>query len=257
MREALRHRVSTVRRRDVAFLHDRRRCPLRRAPARRARRPDASDRLPPARPGRPARARSACSAAAPTTRRPSGMRGDVAHLPHAGGRGDPAHPAPGSRRSIAAAAWGPGAEWAIDGVPGLLGRDDDWSALDVQRHAAAARQPAPQPGPPARRAPAGCSRRSLPAIIEQRVTSLEAYRSWARLLRWYGEPAPGPAPDGMRVVPTVGAVARHPVVGVAPGGRRPAAGASRAGRARRGAVAGAGGRIAPRRSRTPPSGCAR
>src|SRR5688500_18994076 len=32
---------------------------------------------------------------------------------------------------IAATAWGPGAEWAIAGVPELLGEGDDWSGLDV------------------------------------------------------------------------------------------------------------------------------
>lgn len=109
---------------------------------------------------------------------------------------------PGADGSVRATAWGPGADWAIDAVPALLGRDDDWDGLDVS-------------GTPllhdSRRRNAGLRLSStgrliealLPAVIEQRVTSLEAYRSWARLLRWFGEAAPGPAPDGMRVVPTV------------------------------------------------------
>ena len=109
---------------------------------------------------------------------------------------------PAADGSVRATAWGPGAEWAIDAVPALLGRDDDWDGLDVS-------------GTPllhdSRRRNAGLKLSStnrllealLPAVIEQRVTSLEAYRSWARLLRWFGEPAPGPAPEGMRVVPTV------------------------------------------------------
>src|SRR6478752_6325489 len=37
---------------------------------------------------------------------------------------------PAADGSIAAAAWGPGAGWAIAGVPALLGCDDDWSGLD-------------------------------------------------------------------------------------------------------------------------------
>ncbi len=109
---------------------------------------------------------------------------------------------PGADGSVRATAWGPGADWAITAVPALLGRDDDWDGLDVS-------------GTPllhdSRRRNSGMRLSStnrliealLPAIIEQRVTSLEAYRSWARLLRWFGEVAPGPAPDGMRVVPTV------------------------------------------------------
>lgn len=109
---------------------------------------------------------------------------------------------PAADGGIRATAWGPGAEWAIDAVPALLGRDDDWDGLDVS-------------GTPllhdSRRRNDGLRLSStnrliealLPAVIEQRVTSLEAYRSWARLLRWFGEVAPGPAPEGMRVVPTV------------------------------------------------------
>ena len=103
---------------------------------------------------------------------------------------------------IAADAWGPGAEWAVAAVPGLLGRDDDWSGLDVSGHRLLRDSRHRNPG--LRLARTGRMLEALiPAIIEQRVTSLEAYRSWARLLRWYGEPAPGPAPEGMRVVPTL------------------------------------------------------
>jgi 3-methyladenine DNA glycosylase/8-oxoguanine DNA glycosylase len=104
--------------------------------------------------------------------------------------------------SIEAAAWGPGAEWAIAGVPDLLGHGDDWSELDVSGHPLLRDSLHRNPG--LRLARTGRMLEALiPAIIEQRVTSLEAYRSWSRLLRWYGEPAPGPAPQGMRVTPTL------------------------------------------------------
>lgn len=103
---------------------------------------------------------------------------------------------------ISAAAWGPGAEWAIASVPTLLGRDDDWSGLDAARHPLLRDSLHRNPG--LRLARTGRMLEALiPAIIEQRVTSIEAYRSWSRLLRWYGEPAPGPAPEGMRVTPTL------------------------------------------------------
>ncbi|WP_246846268.1 DNA-3-methyladenine glycosylase family protein [Humibacter ginsenosidimutans] len=49
-----------------------------------------------------------------------------------------------------------------------------------------------------------------PAIIEQKVTSLEAYREWARIVRWFGEVAPGVeegiAPQGLRVCPSADAL---------------------------------------------------
>ncbi|HEY4605829.1 MAG TPA: DNA-3-methyladenine glycosylase 2 family protein, partial [Blastococcus sp.] len=41
-----------------------------------------------------------------------------------------------------------------------------------------------------------------PAVLEQKVTVAEAHRVWRELLRLAGEPAPGPAPDGMRVIPS-------------------------------------------------------
>jgi len=101
---------------------------------------------------------------------------------------------------VDATAWGPGAHWAIDGVPELLGTRDDWSALDVARHPLLAEVQRRTQGMRLMR-----TRRVfealVPAIIEQKVTSIEAYRSWARLVGWFGEVPPGPAPDGMRVCP--------------------------------------------------------
>jgi 3-methyladenine DNA glycosylase/8-oxoguanine DNA glycosylase len=41
----------------------------------------------------------------------------------------------------------------------------------------------------------------VPAVLEQKVTGMEARRSWRELLRRFGSAAPGPAPAGMRVVP--------------------------------------------------------
>lgn len=109
---------------------------------------------------------------------------------------------PSADGGVRAAAWGAGAHWAIDAVPGLLGAGDDWSGFDVSSHPLLRDSLHRNPG--LRLMRTGLVLEALlPAIVEQRVTSLEAYRSWARLLRWYGEPAPGPAPDGLRVVPTL------------------------------------------------------
>jgi 3-methyladenine DNA glycosylase/8-oxoguanine DNA glycosylase len=41
----------------------------------------------------------------------------------------------------------------------------------------------------------------VPAVLEQKVVGLEAHRAWRFLLLKFGEPAPGPAPVGMRVFP--------------------------------------------------------
>jgi 3-methyladenine DNA glycosylase/8-oxoguanine DNA glycosylase len=121
-----------------------------------------------------------------TMRTPTGAA--TLHLSHTGG-------------SIAATAWGPGADWAIAGVPELLGDGDDWGELDVSRNALLAESRRRHPGLRLAR----CRlvfEMLLPAVLEQKVTSLEARQSWRRLLMKYGEPAPGPAPEGMRVFPS-------------------------------------------------------
>jgi 3-methyladenine DNA glycosylase/8-oxoguanine DNA glycosylase len=41
----------------------------------------------------------------------------------------------------------------------------------------------------------------VPAVLEQKVVGLEAFRAWRLLLRRFGLPAPGPAPAGMCVCP--------------------------------------------------------
>ena len=100
---------------------------------------------------------------------------------------------------IDATAWGAGADWALDGVPPLLGEGDEWPSLDL---------PAGVLRDTHRRlAGLRLSRSGLvfealvPAILEQLVTGIEARRSWDRLLARFGSTAPGPAPEGMRVFP--------------------------------------------------------
>lgn len=102
--------------------------------------------------------------------------------------------------AVVAAAWGPGAGWQLDGLPTLLGAGDDPDAF-VAHH--------PLVADAARRLPGirlGSTRRVwdalVPAVLEQKVTGVEARRSWRELCRRFGEPAPGPAPEGMRVPPT-------------------------------------------------------
>ncbi len=105
------------------------------------------------------------------------------------------------RTAVAATAWGEGAQWVIAGVPELLGAGDDWSELDVSSNTMLAESLRRNPGLRLTR----CRQvfeMMLPAVLEQKVTSKEARQSWRRLLLRYGEPAPGPAPAGMRVFPS-------------------------------------------------------
>ena len=101
---------------------------------------------------------------------------------------------------IAATAWGPGAEWAIAGLPDLLGRGDDWSQLDCRSHPLLDRTRRMVPG--LRIARTQLVFESLiPAVLEQRVVGADARQSWRHLLQRYGAAAPGPAPIGMLVCP--------------------------------------------------------
>lgn len=105
------------------------------------------------------------------------------------------------RDAIHATAWGDGAEWAIAAVPELLGAGDDLTGFDVSANAFLRDSLHRNPGLRLHRT--GLVLESLVlAILEQKVTGIEARRAWSYLVRTYGEPAPGPAPEGMHVVPT-------------------------------------------------------
>lgn len=106
-----------------------------------------------------------------------------------------------SSAGIVATAWGPGASWAIEGVPELLGAGDDWSALDVSASPFLADSLHRNPGLRLLRT-RQVFEMMLAAILEQKVTGKEARHSWRVLITRYGTPAPGPAPAGMRVFPT-------------------------------------------------------
>jgi 3-methyladenine DNA glycosylase/8-oxoguanine DNA glycosylase len=96
-------------------------------------------------------------------------------------------------------AWGPGAEPAIAGLADLLGGRDDPSGF-VPDHPLLREAHSRNPG--IRIPRTGRVFESLvPAVLEQKVTGKEARSSWRWLLRHYAEPAPGPAPEGMRVPP--------------------------------------------------------
>lgn len=105
---------------------------------------------------------------------------------------------------VECAAWGAGAERLLDGVPALLGADDN-AADFVAHHDVVARARQAMPG--LRLAALRRVWDSLvPSVLEQKVTGYEARRSWRELCRRFGEPAPGPAPEGLRTPPTPRAI---------------------------------------------------
>jgi 3-methyladenine DNA glycosylase/8-oxoguanine DNA glycosylase len=87
-------------------------------------------------------------------------------------------------------ALGPGADWAEAHASGLVGATDDLDGFDPSPHPTVARAHHRRPG-------LRCIRTTraedvlVATILAQRVTSVEAARSWTRLVRAWGEPAPG------------------------------------------------------------------
>ncbi|BBY18912.1 hypothetical protein MLIT_45040 [Mycolicibacterium litorale] len=97
-------------------------------------------------------------------------------------------------------AWGAGAEEFLDGAPALLGADDDATGFAPQEPTLAA---AHRRIPHLRLGRTGRVLEALiPAILEQRVSGIDAFRAWRLLVTKYGTPAPGPAPATMRVPPS-------------------------------------------------------
>jgi 3-methyladenine DNA glycosylase/8-oxoguanine DNA glycosylase len=92
--------------------------------------------------------------------------------------------------SILVTGWGPGAEWALEHAPQLVGLKDDPAAFNPvhprlrdlhRRHWGM------------RIGRSGAVLEAMiPSIIEQKVTGGEARRSYRRLVEIYSEPAPGP-----------------------------------------------------------------
>lgn len=109
---------------------------------------------------------------------------------------------------VGAEAWGPGAEWLIAAVPDLLGARDSCDGF-IPLHPVVREAHRRLPGLRVPRT--GLVLEVLvPTVLEQRVTGGEARQSWRTLVLAYGEPAPGPAPAGMRVAPAAAVWARVP-----------------------------------------------
>ena len=103
-------------------------------------------------------------------------------------------------------AWGPGAEWALEAFPALIGADDDEAGFEAgaglvgELHHRLRGLRIGRTG--------AVMEALVPSILEQKVVGLEARRSYARLVRALGEPAPGSA--GLFVPPPAKALAATP-----------------------------------------------
>lgn len=110
--------------------------------------------------------------------------------------------------TVHALAWGDGASWLLDSLPGLLGAADtpqDFAPAHPVLSAVARRHPGWRIGR------SGLVLEALvPAVLEQKVVGKEATRAWRILLRRFGEPAPGPVPRAMAVPPAARAWAAIP-----------------------------------------------
>lgn len=105
-------------------------------------------------------------------------------------------------------AWGSGAGEFAEMLPALLGACDDASGFTPSEPTIAA---ALRRVPHLRLGRTGRVLEALvPAVIEQRVSGMDARRAWRRLVTAYGAPAPGPAPTHMRVPPSADAWRRIP-----------------------------------------------
>lgn len=110
-------------------------------------------------------------------------------------------------RVFDARAWGPGAAWALEHVPGLVGAHDDLTGFDPDPHPFVARAARSRPGLRIVRT-SRIDDVLVATILAQRVTSSEAARSWTRIVRAWGEPAPGPY--GLLLPPPPARLARTP-----------------------------------------------
>lgn len=113
--------------------------------------------------------------------------------------------------SVTMHAWGPGAEWAVDNLPGLVGAHDDVGAF-VPRDPVVAELHRRMKGLRISRSGA-VTEALVPTIIEQKVVGIDAKSAYARMVRALGEPAPAPvggAPLALTLPPEPALLAKTP-----------------------------------------------
>ncbi|MFT4305877.1 MAG: DNA-3-methyladenine glycosylase 2 family protein, partial [Microbacterium sp.] len=99
--------------------------------------------------------------------------------------------------------------WALDQLPALCGAADDLGGFDASPHPLVAAAHRSHPG-------LRLSRTDLVfdalvgAVFEQKVTGLQAFGAWRRILTRHGDRAPGPTPRPMFAPPSVAGWRRIP-----------------------------------------------
>lgn len=112
---------------------------------------------------------------------------------------------------VCASAWGEGADWALGALPTMLGAGDDPTGFEPGRHPLVAALHRRHPH--LRIGRTGLVWEALlPTVIEQKVTGQEAFAGYRRLVRRFGERAPGaggerdlwvaPGPETVRAIPS-------------------------------------------------------
>jgi endonuclease III len=109
-----------------------------------------------------------------------------------------------------ATGYGAGAGWVVDRAPAIAGLDDDVSgfAALADRHPVVRRAWHDHPGLRLTRT-GRLFVHLLPTVLAQKVTGKEAFAGYARIVRRFGEPAPGPL-DGLLLPPEPARIAASP-----------------------------------------------
>jgi 3-methyladenine DNA glycosylase/8-oxoguanine DNA glycosylase len=112
--------------------------------------------------------------------------------------------------ALVATGYGAGAAWLVERADAIAGLHDDPTGFPALAacHPVVHRLARGRPGWRFTRS-GRVFQRLLPAILEQKVTGQEAHRAYHRILRHFGEPAPGPLPD-LVLPPDPAAVAATP-----------------------------------------------
>jgi 3-methyladenine DNA glycosylase/8-oxoguanine DNA glycosylase len=112
--------------------------------------------------------------------------------------------------SLHANGFGPGADWVTEQADGIAGLRDVVTDFDRLALADPVVQRAWHLRPGQRMTRTGrLFVHLLPTVLAQKVTGLEAYRAYAKIVRHFGEPAPGPLPD-LWLPPDPAAIAAAP-----------------------------------------------